>query len=392
MADKTSKFAVSTQITHLGRNIDEQYGFVNTPIYRGSTVIFKTLADLEGRHSRWTYGRYGTPTIASLEEAWTQLCGAAGTVMAPSGLGGVCIALLTTVKAGDHLLMTDSVYGPTRAFCNGFLKKMGVETEYYDPLLGADIETLIRPATSTIFLESPGSQSFEVQDVPAITEVARKHGIKTIIDNTWATPLFFRAHEHGADLSVEAGTKYLGGHSDLLMGLVSANGETWPMLRKTFDSMGMQPGNEDCFLALRGLRTMHLRVKEAERRGLDLATWMQARPEVTKVLHPAFPECPGHAFWKRDFTGSTGLFSVILDPKCSKKGLASMLDNLELFAMGYSWGGFESLVTPFNCAHYRTATTWNPDTLALRFQVGLEDMDDLKNDLDAGFKRLMRDS
>jgi cystathionine beta-lyase len=385
-------YKVSTQLAHLGRNVEDQYGFVNTPVYRGSTVVFKTVADIESNRARWIYGRYGTPTIASLQEAWTQLSGAAGTVMTPSGLGGISMALMTTLKAGDHLLMTDSAYWPTRAFCNGFLKKIGVETEYYDPLVGTGIEKLIRPNTSTIFLESPGSQSFEVQDVPGITAVAKRHGVKTIIDNTWATPVFFRAHEHGCDLSVEAGTKYLGGHSDLLMGLVSANAETWPMLKETFDSMGMLPGNEDCFLALRGLRTLHLRLKEAESRGLELAHWMKERPEVVKVLHPALPECPGHEFWKRDFTGSTGLFSVILDPKFSKKGLASMLDDLNLFAMGYSWGGFESLVTPFNCSAYRTATSWSQEALAIRIQVGLEDMDDLKADLEDGFVRLNRDS
>jgi len=300
--------------------------------------------------------------------------------------------LLSTLKSGDHLLVPDCVYRPTRILCAGLLAKYGVETSYYDPMIGSGIEKLIRPNTSTIFLEAPGSQSFEVQDVPAITAVAKRHGIRTIIDNTWATPLFFKAHDHGCDLSIEAGTKYLGGHSDLLMGLVSANAEAWPQLRATYDYMAMLPGAEDCFLALRGLRTMHLRLKEAEKRGLEMAHWLQQRPEVIKILHPAFEDCPGHEFWKRDFTGSSGLFSVVLDPKFNKKGLESMLDNMSLFSMGFSWGGFESLVIPFDCREYRTVTDWNPGGLTIRLQIGLEDMDDLKKDLDEGFARLKRDS
>ena len=387
----TTRFHVSTRMAQLGRNTGEQFGFVNTPIYRGSTVVFETLDDLEKKRARFTYGTEGTPTIASLEEAWTDLCGAHGTVILPSGLGAIVLALLSVLKTGDHLLMPDSVYRPTRGLCNRLLARMGIETEYYDPLVGAGIEALIRPGTAAIFLESPGSQSFEVQDIPAITAVAKQRGIKTIVDNTWATPLFFRAHEHGCDLSVEAGTKYLGGHSDLLMGLVSANRETWGQVRKTYEAMGMLPGNEDCFLALRGLRTMHLRLKEAETRGLEMARWLKERPEVATVLHPAFPECPGHAFWQRDFSGSSGVFSVVLAPGFTRKGLAAMLDGMSLFAMGYSWGGYESLITPFDCAAYRTVTPWNPGGLALRLQIGLEDVRDLKQDLDEGFARLQRE-
>lgn len=379
---------ISTQITQLGRNPQEQYGFVNGSIYRGSTVVYNTLDDIEKRNARFHYGTSGTPTIENLENAWSELAGAAGTVISPSGLGSIALALFTTTKSGDHLLMPDCVYRPSRNFCDGMLKRFGVETEYYDPMIGADIEKLVRPNTSTIFLEAPGSQSFEVQDVPAIVAVAKKYGIKTIIDNTWATPIFFRAHEHGIDLSLEAGTKYLGGHSDLLMGLISANEETWPALRQAYDHIAMLPGAEDCFLALRGLRTMHLRLKEAEKRGLEMANWLKDRPEVIKVLHPAFPECPGHENWKRDFTGSSGLFSIVLDPKFTKEGLANMLDNMSLFAMGFSWGGFESLIIPFNCAEYRTVTKWNPGGLTLRLQIGLEDMDDLKRDLAEGLARL----
>ncbi|KAL1110024.1 hypothetical protein AAG570_014178 [Ranatra chinensis] len=383
---------ISTELTQLGRNPHEQAGFVNTPIYRGSTVVYKTVDDIKHSRARFSYGTDGTPTIANLEDAWTTLSGAAGTVLSPSGLGSIALALLAMVKAGDHILVTDSVYRPTRQFCANMLSRFGVETTYYDPLIGIGIERLIRPNTTVIFLESPGSQSFEVQDVPGICSVAKKHGVKTIIDNTWATPLFFRAHEHGCDLSLEAGTKYLGGHSDLLLGLISANAETWPALRTTYDSMSMLPGAEDCFLALRGLRTMHIRLKEAEKRGLDIAHWLQERPEVSTVLHPAFPECPGHNFWKRDFTGSSGVFSIVLDKKYTPRGVAAMLDHLQIFSMGYSWGGFESLIIPFDCSTYRTVTTWNPGGLTLRLQIGLEDPDDLKADLDAGLSRLRKES
>ncbi|XKM13027.1 cystathionine beta-lyase [Orbaceae bacterium ac157xtp] len=382
------KFDVSTRMMCIGRNPKEQCGFVNSPIYRGSTVVYESYADIKNRNARFHYGTEGTPTIANLENAWTELTGGAGTVISPSGLGSIALALLTTTKAGDHILMPDSVYRPTRNFCYGMLKRFGVETEFYDPMIGANIESLVKPNTSTIFLESPGSQSFEVQDVPAIVGVAKKHGIKTIIDNTWATPLFFDAHKHGVDLSLEAGTKYLGGHSDLLMGLISANAETWPALRATYDQIAMLPGAEDCFLALRGLRTMHIRLKEAEKRAIEIATWLKNRPEVSKILHPAFPECPGHEIWKRDFTGSSGLFSIILDAKYNKDNLANMLDHLSIFAMGFSWGGFESLITPFDCAEYRTVTTWNPRGLALRLQIGLEDIEDLKHELEMGFERL----
>ncbi len=387
---QNSDFDVATQLTRLGRDPGEQQGFVNAPLYKGSTVIYKTMDDLENRRARFSYGTAGSPTIANLEDAWTQLCGAAGTVLSPSGLGAVTLALLSTTKAGDHILMPDSVYRPTRNFCNGMLARYNVATTYYDPMLGSGIEALVQPNTSTIFLEAPGSQTLEVQDVPAIVAVARKHGIRTIIDNTWATPVFFRAHDHGVDLSVEAGTKYLGGHSDLLLGLVSANAESWPALRATYDALAMLPGADDCVLALRGMRTLHLRLKEAERRGLEMARWLQARPEVSRVLHPAFNSCPGHEYWKRDFTGSSGLFSIVLKPGFSKEDQARMLDGMAIFGMGFSWGGYESLIIPFDCTQYRTATSWKPEGLALRLQIGLEDMDDLKHDLAQGLARLAK--
>lgn len=376
-----------TKLVHAGRRPSEQHGFVNTPVYRGSTVLFPTLDDFWARNARFSYGTQGTPTTEALESAWTELAGAAGAVLAPSGLAAVTVALMTAVKSGDHILVTDAVYRPSRIFCDTVLARMGVETTYYDPALGAAIEPLIRPNTSVIFIETPGSQTFEVQDVPAITAVARSKGVCTILDNTWATPLFFPPHARGIDMAVEAGTKYLGGHSDLLIGLVSANAAWFPRLRATFDAFAMCAGPEDVFLSLRGLRTLDLRLREAERQALELAHWLGGREEVVQVLHPALPSCPGHAFWKRDFLGSSGLFSALLKP-CSRGALAAMLDGLRLFGMGYSWGGFESLVIPFDCRSYRSATRWRPPGPALRFSVGLEDIEDLKEDLDAGFQRM----
>ena len=381
------RFGERTRLVHAGREPSEQHGFVNTPIYRGSTVLYPTLDDFTHRRAKFPYGTRGTPTIASLEEAWSSLAGASTTVLTPSGLAAITVALLTVCRAGSHLLVTDSVYRPSRIFCDGVLKRFGVETEYYDPLIGSGIDALIRPDTAAILAEAPGSHTFEVQDIPALAAVARARGVALVMDNTWATPLFFPPHAHGVDICIEAGTKYLSGGSDLLLGLTSAN-ERWAKpLRDTFDSFAMCAGAEDSFLALRGLRTMALRLKEHERQALDMARWFAARPEVERVLHPALPSDPGHAIWKRDFTGSSGLFAIVLKP-VGQDALAAMLDGLELFGMGASWGGFESLVLPFDPRPYRTVTRWTAEGPALRFHIGLEDLDDLKRDLDAGFARL----
>jgi cystathionine beta-lyase len=377
-----------TKLVYAGRAPEDQFGFVNTPIYRGSTVLFPDVATLETRAgSRYRYGTYGTPTTEALEKAWSEISGAADTVLAPSGLAACCLALLTALSAGDHALITDSAYGPTRSFCEHFLSRMGIETTFYDPLVGSAIEALFKPNTKAVLVEAPGSQSFEVQDIPAIAAVAHAKNACVIMDNTWATPLFFPAHERGVDLSADAGTKYLSGHSDLLLGLVSANEKWARKLRTTYQLFSNCAGQEDAWLALRGLRTMELRLREAEKQGLALARWLRERPEVSRVLHPALEDDPGHAIWKRDFLGSTGLFSVILKP-ASDRAVAAMLDGLELFGLGYSWGGFESLVVPFDCSSYRAATKWAPVGPALRFSVGLEDIDDLKEDLEKGFERL----
>jgi cysteine-S-conjugate beta-lyase len=386
-SSKLDQYRERTRLVHAGRDPFDQHGFVNTPIYRGSTVLYPTVDDLKHRRGRYSYGTKGTPTTEALETAWSALAGAAGTVLTPSGLAAVTVGLMACVKSGDHLLVTDSVYRPTRHFCETVLKRFGVETTYYDPLLGADIEALMRPNTTAVLTEAPGSQSFEMQDIPAIAEVAHRHGACVLMDNTWATPLLFPPHAHGVDIAIEAGTKYLSGGSDLLLGLTSANERWWRPLRDTFDAFAMCAGPEDVFLGLRGLRTMSLRLREHERQGLEMARWLAARPEVERVLHPALESDPGHAIWKRDFKGASGLFSVILKP-ASDAALAAMLDGLELFGMGYSWGGFESLVIPFDCREYRTATKWDAAGPALRLHIGLEDTDDLKADLHAGFARL----
>jgi cystathionine beta-lyase len=377
-----------SRLVHLGRDSDAHHGFINIPAYRGSTVLFPNVETLTKRTQRYTYGTHGTPTTDALCEAWSEISGAAGTVLVPSGLFAIIATLTAALSAGDHLLMTDAAYQPTRIYCNTILKRMGVETTYYDPSLGgAELGALMRPNTRAIFVEAPGSQSLDMQDVPAIAALARARGVCLIMDNTWATPLFFSPHAHGVDMAIEAGTKYLSGHSDLLLGLVSANAEWFDRLHKTVDTLGVQPGPEDVYLALRGLRTMELRLREAERQGLALARWLEGRPEVLRVVHPALPHYPGHEIWKRDFSGSSGLFTIVLRP-ASEAAVAAMLDGLELFGMGYSWGGFESLVIPFDCTKYRTATHWAPGGPTLRFSVGLEDIEDLKEDLDRGFARL----
>ena len=384
---KNPNHGPATRLVHAGRDPAAQHGFVNTPIYRGSTVLYPTYDAIKHRRGRYNYGTSGTPTMDALTSAWTELAGAAGTVVTPSGLAALTVALMAAVSGGDHLLVTDSAYRPTRQFCDGVLARFGVETTYYDPTVGAGIAGLMRENTRAVLVEAPGSQSFEMQDIPAIAEVVHARGGTVIMDNTWATPLLFLPHARGVDIAVEAGTKYLSGGSDLLIGLTSANAKHFPAVRRTFDHFAMCAGPEDIFLALRGLRTMNLRLREHGRAGLEMARWLQARPEVSRVLHPGLPEDPGHAIWKRDFAGASGLFGVILKP-CPEVALAAMLDGLELFGMGFSWGGFESLVIPFDCAPYRTATAWAPGGWALRFHIGLEDVADLKADLEAGFARL----
>jgi cystathionine beta-lyase len=385
--ETNEKLRSRTRFVHLGRDSETSRGFINLPAWRGSTVLHPDVSTLRSRGQRYTYGTHGTPTTDALCEAWSEIAGAAGTVLVPTGLFAIIASLTTALSAGDHLLMTDAVYQPARYYCDTILKRMGVETTYYDPAIGAGIGALMRSNTRAVFVEAPGSESLDMQDVPAIAAIGRERGACIIMDNTWATPLFFSPHAHGVDLAIDAGTKYLSGHSDLLLGLVSANKSWFPRLHRTVDALAVPPGPEDVYLALRGLRTMDMRLREAERQALGLAHWLEERAEVQRVIHPALPDYPGHEIWKRDFTGSSGLFSVVLQP-VAERAVDAMIDGLELFGIGYSWGGFASLVVPFDCRKYRTATQWAPGGPTLRFSVGFEDLDDLKDDLDRGFARL----
>ena len=384
-----SKGQPATEIIHLGRDPARQYGFVNTPVYRGSTVLFPTLKDLKARTQAFTYGRRATPTTRALEEALTNLACGNSAILTSSGLAAVSTALLAFVRAGDHILIADTVYQPTRQFCDGMLARLGVETQYYDPLAGAGIAKLIRPNTRLILVESPGSQTFEIQDVPAIAKAAHAQArdIFVLADNTWASPLYSKPLALGADVVIEALTKYVVGHADAMLGAVIANARAAKHLDVAKEGLGTSPGSEETYLALRGLRTLDVRLARHMQSGIAMARWLEARPEVARVIHPALEHHPGHAIWKRDFTGASGLFSIVLKP-VAEPALAAFLDGLKLFGMGYSWGGFESLVIPFDPKSYRTATNWAEPGPALRFHVGLEDIEDLKADLAAGFQRM----
>jgi cystathionine beta-lyase len=374
-----------TKIILAGRHPEDHIGAVNTPVYHASTILYPSLAAIRGDEPMdYTYGRRGTPTTRALEEAMNDIEGAAGCVLTPSGSSSVAIAILSVVSAGDHMLMVDTAYYPTRSFCDKFLNRMGIEVEYYDPLIGADIKALIRPNTRLIFMESPGSQTFEVQDVPAIVAQAQKAGVKTAIDNTWASPHFFKPLAHGVDLSIQAATKYIIGHADALLGTICANKASYPDLLRTHGLMGQCAAPDDVFLALRGMRTLATRLKQHQESALDIAAYLAGFDFVQQVFHPGLPGAPGHDIWKRDFTGSTGLFAIEIDP-CPETQLAAMLDNMTLFGMGYSWGGYESLIVPAEIT--RTATDHDDARQLLRLNIGLEHVDDLKDDLYQGFKR-----
>ncbi len=385
------RFRPDTQIAHAGRHPHDQHGVVNPAVYRASTILAPSLAAFEAaRQPDWKgyrYGRIGTPTSRALEEAIATLYGAPDAVCVSSGMAAITVALLSQVKAGDHILVSDSAYFPCRKLCDGILARMGVETTYYDPLIGAGIAALMRPNTSVVYTESPGSLTFEVQDIPAIAAVAHASGARVLMDNTWATPLFFKPFEKGVDVVIEAATKYFCGHSDVMMGIVTATPAAMPGVRKTAQELGICSGGDDLYLVQRGLRTLGVRIARNQETALTLARWLQARPEVSRVLHPGLPEDPGHALWKRDFTGSSGLFSFILKP-VPKPALAAFLDGLELYGMGASWGGYESLILPGDPHHYRTATPWEEPGQLLRIHAGLEDPEDLIADLAAGFERM----
>lgn len=381
----------ATLVGHLGRSPRKWLGAVNTPVFRASTILFPTVADLHaaasGEYAGLSYGLHGLPSVTDLQAAIAELEGGHAALAVPSGLTATTLPFLALTRTGDHVLVTDAVYGPTRRFCDLHLKRMGIEVSYYDPLLGAAIDREFRANTRLVFVESPGSLTFEVQDVPAIAAVAHSRGAAVVMDNSWATPLNFRAFDHGVDVSVHAATKYIGGHSDVLLGLIVANAATYPALHRLWTDMGVTASSDDCFLGLRGLRTLATRLDRQQASGLRIARWLRERPEVREVLHPGLPGARGHELWKRDFRGATSLFGVVLQPVAAER-IAAMLDGMELFAMGSSWGGFESLIIPTWPERSRTATTWNPGGPCLRLAVGLEDPDDLIDDLAAGLARL----
>lgn len=385
--DSGNDLSRQTKVLHLGRQPDEQHGFVNTPVFRGSTVLFPTLDLLKSRKQAYTYGRRATPTTEALERAITELEGGASTILTSSGLGAVSTALLAFVQSGDHILVTDSVYQPTRTFCDKMLTRLGVETTYYDPTIGERIGTLIKPNTRLIFVESPGSQTFEVQDIPAIAKIARSKNLWLVADNTWSSPLFCQPISLGCDVSIQAATKYIVGHADAMLGSVTANARASKYIDNAKEALGTCPGSEETYLGLRGLRTLDVRLQRHMASGLAIASWLEERPEIARVIHPGLPSHPGHALWARDFSGASGLFAAVLKP-VSQSALAAFLDHLRLFGMGYSWGGYESLVIPFDPKGYRTATKWIDPGIALRFHIGLDSVDDLKADLGAGFDRM----
>ena len=391
MAPKDRRFKEDTVIVHTGSDPRANHGIVNPPVYHASTIVSPTVESYHEKGKRrfqkgvYTYGRHGTPTQGALEEAIAALEGGDRAVVLASGMAAINAAILAFVKAGDHVLMVDSVYGPARRFCDVFLKRFGVDVTYYDPHIGAGIAALLRDTTRVVYTESPGSLTFEVQDIPAIAAAAHARNAVVILDNTWSAGVFFKPFTHGVDVSVQSATKYIGGHSDLMMGSITTTDAHWTRVRQQAADLGAPSGPDDAYLALRGLRSIKVRLARHQETGLKLARWLQERSEVARVIHPALPGDPEHALWRRDFTGACGLFAFVLK-NVSDKALAAMLDGLELYGMGASWGGFESLILPSD--PLRTATKWSPEGPLVRVHAGLEDPDDLIADLARGFERL----
>ncbi|TPK56404.1 MULTISPECIES: cystathionine beta-lyase [unclassified Mesorhizobium] len=375
----TGKMGINTRLAHSGNNPRDYFGFVNPPVVHASTVLFRNAASMAGRDQKYTYGTRGTPTTDALAQAIDALEGSAGTIVVPSGLAAVTVPLLAFVSAGDHLLIVDSVYHPTRNFADTMLKRLGVEVEYYAPGVGAGIAALIKPNTKVVFTESPASNTFEVQDIPAIAKAAHAAGAIVMMDNTWATPLYFRPLDHGVDISIHAATKYPAGHSDVLLGTVSATEACWKQLYESFCTLGCCAGPDDVYQVLRGLRTMGVRLDHHQRSALAIAAWLEGQKGVARVLHPGLPSHPDHALWKRDFSGSSGIFSIVLAGGGQKQQHA-FLDALRIFGLGYSWGGYESLAVPVWLGD-RVVAKGPYEGPLIRLQIGLEDVEDLMTDI-----------
>jgi cystathionine beta-lyase len=382
MARRDANWGINTRLAHGGSDPRDYYGFVNPPVVHASTVLYPDAATMASRAQKYTYGTRGTPTTDALAGAIDALEGSAGTIIVPSGLAAVTVPLLAFAGAGDHVLIVDSVYHPTRHFADTMLKRLGVEVDYYDPHVGAGISGLMKKNTRIVFTESPGSNTYEMQDIPAIARAAHAGGAVVMMDNTWATPLYFKPLDHGVDISIHAATKYPAGHSDVLLGTVSANEACWERLHEGFVTLGCCSGPDDVYQVLRGLRTMGVRLDHHRKSALEVATWLEGQPGVAQVLHPALPSHPGHALWKRDFSGSSGIFSIVLDGGGQREQHA-FLDALALFGLGYSWGGYESLAVPVFLGD-RVVAKGNYAGPLIRLQIGLEDVADIKADLSRG--------
>jgi cystathionine beta-lyase len=383
----TGRHRRATTLVHGGHDPEDFHGFVNPPVVHASTVLFPDVAATRTRRQRYTYGRRGTPTTEALCDIVSALEGAEQTVLTPSGLSACTLPLAAVVGAGDHVLVVDNVYSPTRRFCEGFLTRFGVVTRYFDPMDLPAFEALLADGAAAVFLEAPGSLTFEVPDVPALAKAAKAAGATVLLDNTWATPLYFRPLEHGVDLSIQAATKYFGGHSDLLLGTVAGRGEAIARVRKAWDEWGESVGPDDVYMTLRGIRTLDVRLERHGKNALTLAERLSADPRVHRVLHPALPASPGHETWKRDFDGATGLFAITFKGR-PDEDVCAFVDSLELFGIGYSWGGFESLVTLQPVHTCRSATPWPEDEHCVRLQIGLEDPEDLWEDLEQALARI----
>ncbi len=380
-----------TLLAMLGSSPEDHHGVVNLPTYRASTILFPTYdAFMAAENGVWPtpiYGRYGTPSTMALEDALAEVDNAEKAIVTSSGLAAIVVVLLAYLRAGDHVLVVDNVYGSTRRFCDMELSRLGIEVEYYDPMIGADISKLIKDNTRMVFVEAPGSLTFEVQDIPAIAAAAHAKDVLVVSDSTWGASLYFRAFEKGIDINIQSATKYISGHSDLVMGVITCNAQHYKRIAQTYKNLGMTPSGDNCFLALRGLRSLAVRLARHYENAMKVATWLKTRPEVAEVLYPALPTAPGHDVWKRDFLGASSLFGVVLKTTDERK-VAAMFDGFELFGMGYSWGGYESLAVPVVLGKSRSATTWKYPGTLIRLHIGLEHVDDIIADLEAGLSRL----
>ncbi len=383
----------ATRLAHLGNHPFDNHGIINPPVYHASTVAFSSVAALSNRmpdvgERKVAYGRLGTPTTFAVEDTFAELEGAAGAMAVSSGLAAISLAMMSQLVPGDHALVVDTVYAPVRRLCDHVLSRLGIECEYFDPAIGAEIATLVRDNTALVYMESPGSHTFELIDVPAVMTALDAYDVVTVFDNTWATPLYFRPLDHGIDIVVEAATKYLGGHSDVMMGLVACNERTHASVRRYRDLVGYCASPDDAYLVQRGIRTLDVRLSRHRETALAIARWLEGRDEVIRVIHPALPSHPGHDIFKRDFAGSSGLFSFVIHPT-DEHALSAMLDHMSLFLMGFSWGGYDSLLIPYDINRFRSVAPLNDDGVLLRLHAGLEDAQDLIADLEQGFERLV---